>query len=68
MKIHCSQRHNYNYNYAKLMGVWQTGLFVAGMSTMDDVLDIREIWFTNMLLLGFDPLQEETKHKISFHK
>lgn len=32
------------------------------------VLNLREIWYTNMLLLGFNPLAAEKKHKIPFNR
>ena len=48
--------------------------FLAGqinMATLTEVpaaLDMKEIWFTNMLLLGFDPLAQEEKHKLPFNR
>lgn len=30
------------------------------------ILDPKDIFFTNLLLLGFDPLQYEDKYKIQF--
>lgn len=32
------------------------------------VLNMKDIWFTNMLLLGFNPVASEKKYKISFNK
>ncbi|XP_019853861.1 PREDICTED: uncharacterized protein LOC109583112 [Amphimedon queenslandica] len=32
------------------------------------VFNMREIWFTNMLLLGFNPVASEKKYKIQFNK
>ncbi|KAL5482190.1 hypothetical protein EMCRGX_G022485 [Ephydatia muelleri] len=36
------------------------------LTEIPDVLDMREIWLTNMLLLGFDPITCEEKYKIPF--
>jgi hypothetical protein len=41
---------------------------MAGTLSPPSSLDVKEIWFTNMLLLGFNPEKEEKKHKISFNK
>lgn len=49
-------------------------VFLAGqtnMATLTEVpaaLDMKEIWFTNMLLLGFNPLAQEEKHKLPFNR
>ncbi len=42
---------------------YQTGIF-----KMDDATDIKSIWFTNMLLLGFDAVGMERKLRIPFNK
>lgn len=36
------------------------------LTEMPNALDQREVWFTHLLLLGFDPLASEEKHKITF--
>lgn len=28
----------------------------------------RGVWFSNLMLLGFDPSEHEDKYKTSFHK
>ena len=49
-------------------------VFLAGQTNMANLtetpaaLDMKEIWFTNMLLLGFDPLAQEEKHKLPFNR
>lgn len=30
--------------------------------------EYREVWFTNMLVLGFDPAASEEKFKVTFQK
>ncbi|XP_035666637.1 uncharacterized protein LOC118409606 [Branchiostoma floridae] len=42
------------------------GLESAGI--MADPIDMREMFFTNLLLLGFDPTSMEAKHKIPFSR
>lgn len=44
---------------------------MAGLSMlteMPQVLDLRQIWFTNLLLLGFDPVSQEDKTKVRFSR
>ena len=38
------------------------------LTEMPTVLDQREIWFTNLLLLGFDPLASEEKFSTPFSR
>ena len=33
---------------------------------MAQVLDLRQVWFTDLLLLGFDPVAQEDKTKVRF--
>lgn len=33
---------------------------------MQQVLDQRQVWFTNLLLLGFDTVAQEKKTKVNF--
>ena len=35
---------------------------------LPSVLDLREIWYTNLLLLGFDPIAMEEKFKTRFSR
>ena len=41
---------------------------MAVLAEAQMVMDIKEIWFTNMLLLKLDPFALEDKHKISFKR
>lgn len=36
------------------------------LTEIPDVLDMRELWLSNMLLLGFDPIACEEKYKLPF--
>lgn len=36
------------------------------LTEMPNVLDGREVWFTHLLLLGFDPAANEEKFRIHF--
>ncbi len=36
------------------------------LTEMPSVLDQREVWFTHLLLLGFDPVASEEKYKVTF--
>ena len=38
------------------------------LTEMPNVLDVREVMFTNLLLLGFDPAASEEKFKIHFSR
>lgn len=38
------------------------------LTEMPQVLDLRQIWFTNLLLLGFDPVGQEDKTKVRFSR
>ena len=38
------------------------------MKTGETSTSIRDLCFTNLLVLGFNPLQNEAKHKIVFDK
>ena len=38
------------------------------LTEMPNVLDVREVWFTHLLLLGFDPAASEEKSKIHFSR
>ncbi|XP_033634752.1 uncharacterized protein LOC117296020 isoform X2 [Asterias rubens] len=40
----------------------------ASVSNIPDVLESREIFFTNLLLLGFEPQEAERRHKIPFNR
>ena len=42
------------------------GLTLSGEAA--GVLEPRQVWFTNLLLLGFDPVAQEEKTKVHFCK
>lgn len=44
------------------------GAILGGISKMAAALDWKEIWFTNVLLLGLDPIGQEKKHKVVFNR
>ena len=46
------------------------GKDIASVLTSNDwnPLDLKEIFFTNLLLLGFDPGAEEAKYRIPFNR
>jgi HAUS augmin-like complex subunit 6 len=44
---------------------------MANLSASTEIpqsLDQRQIWFTNLLMLGFDPIAQEDKTKVRFCK
>lgn len=43
---------------------------IGGVGLQDDCsfLEVKDLFFTNLVLLGFDPLHQEEKYKITFNR